>query len=64
MKISLNHYTSNLLVETKASSDELTFNQLLIEAMEYLHNKYVIKEQYAQNKVKPKSSWLFLREVI
>lgn len=56
MKISLNHYTSNLLVETKASSDELTFNQLLIEAMEYLHKKYVTKEQYAQNKDKPKTS--------
>ena len=56
MKISLNHYTSNLLVETKASSDELTFNQLLIEAMEYLHKKYVTKEQYAQDEVKPKTS--------
>ena len=44
MKVSLNHYTSNLLVEAKASSDDLTFNQLLIEAMEYLHKKYVTKE--------------------
>ena len=56
MKVSLNHYTSNLLVEAKASSDDLTFNQLLIEAMEYLHKKYVTKEQYAQIEVKPKTS--------
>ena len=56
MKISLNHYASNLLVETKACVDDKSFNQLLNEAMELLHEKYKTKVQHDHQQDKQKTS--------
>lgn len=55
MKISINNYASSLLVETKAVCEDKSFNQLLIEAMELLHEKYKTKVQYDQSTTKSSS---------
>ena len=56
MKISLNTQMSSLLIEAKSLAGGLTFNQLLTEALEHIHNKYVHEGQNVQNKDKPKTS--------
>ena len=63
MKISLNTQMSSLLIEAKSLAGGLTFNQLLTEALEHIHNKYVHEGQNVHKESKQEGSWLFLREV-
>ena len=56
MKISLNTQMSSLLIEAKSLAGGLTFNQLLTEALEHIHNKYVHEGQDVHKESKQESS--------
>lgn len=48
MKITLNVDQSALLVEAKDAAGNLSFNQLITEALKHIHNKYKSEVQYEQ----------------
>ena len=56
MKITLNVDQSALLVEAKDAAGNLSFNQLITEALKHIHTKYKSEVQYEQkNNPKPNS---------
>ena len=55
MKITLNNTPAALLIEVKDATGK-PFNQLLTEALEHIHNKYVHEGQNVHKESKQESS--------